>query len=111
MFEKTCKKYGLDPKKLEYFKKRGILGERAGDGDLERAAAIEFLSAAGLKEEEIVRYFRPETDREEKARILPGASRGVVGKTALHAEVHRQDRLPFVCLARKVKPRENPARK
>ena len=62
MFEKTCKKYGLDPKKLEYFKKRGILGERAGDGDLERAAAIE----------EIVRYFRPETNREEKARILRG---------------------------------------
>ena len=72
MFEKTCKKYGIDPKKLEYFKKRGILAERAGDGDLERAAAIEFLSAAGLKEEEIVRYFRPETDREEKARILRG---------------------------------------
>ena len=59
MFEKTCKKYWLDPKKLEYFKKRGILGERAGDGDLERAAAIEFLSAAGLKD--IGHYF-PDTD-------------------------------------------------
>ncbi len=87
-----CKKYGLDPKKMEYFERRGLFSgtEESGDEELRRAAAIAYLEEAGLSREEIVRYFSPKTDKEERVRILSGLRRKLLD--SLHETQRRIDR-------------------
>ncbi len=65
-----CKQYGLDPKKVEFFKRKGILGKGEGDETLRRAAMLSWLEEIGLDEEEIVRWLSPGAEKKEQMRIL-----------------------------------------